>query len=183
MSQGIAPGAEAALGRIFDRIAQALALLGGVTLAAVALMSVGSIGGRALSGFGLGPILGDFELVQVGCAVAVFSFLPLCVMRRGNVTVDIVVDLFPNRLRAFFSLVGDAAIVAAAWLIASRLWLGMLDKRSYGEETFILGMPVWWGYAASMAGAGFFLVVAVYAFWRGLNAMLRGAREAGGAHL
>lgn len=183
MSKGLAPRAEAALGRLLDRIAQGLALFGGVSLAAIALMSVASIGGRALSGFGLGPILGDFELVQVGCGVAVFSFLPLCVMRRGNVTVDIVVDTFPNRLRAFFTLVGDAAVAVAAWLIFSRLWVGMLEKRSYGEETFILGMPLWWGYAASMAGATFFFVVALYALWRGLNGLIRGERETGGAHL
>ncbi len=181
MSGGLAPGLEAALGRRLDLAAQALAVFGGLALAAVAVMSCASILGRAMSGLGLGPVLGDFELVQVGCGVAVFSFLPLCQMRRGHVTVDILTDQFPPRLRGVFSLLGDTALALAAWLIASRLWIGMLDKRSYGEETFILGMPIWWGYAASIAGAAFFLVVAIWTIWRDLNEIIRGDAPAGGA--
>lgn len=181
MRGGLAPALEAAVGRALDRAAQALAFFGGVALAAVALMSCASILGRAMSGLGLGPVLGDFELVQVGCGVAVFSFLPLCQLRRGHVTVDIVTDSFPPRLRGAFVLLGTLALAAAAWLLATRLWIGMWEKRSYGEETFILGLPIWLGYAAAMAGAAFFLVAAVYTIWRDLNLLLRGEAPAGGA--
>ena len=40
-------------------------------LVLIALMSVASIVGRALSGLGLGPVPGDFELVEAGTALAV----------------------------------------------------------------------------------------------------------------
>ena len=34
------------------------------------------------------PIPGDFELAQIGTAVAVFAFLPYCQVVRGNIVVD-----------------------------------------------------------------------------------------------
>ncbi len=53
-----------------------MAWFGSLVLVLIALMSVASIVGRALAGFGLGPVPGDFELVEVGTALAVFCFLP-----------------------------------------------------------------------------------------------------------
>jgi hypothetical protein len=54
-------------------LSRAMAWLGAVVLSLIALMSVVSIIGRALSGFGLGPVPGDFELVEAGTALAVFT--------------------------------------------------------------------------------------------------------------
>ncbi|MDO5290206.1 MAG: hypothetical protein Q4F13_11310 [Pseudomonadota bacterium] len=44
-------------------ISRALAWAGGGVLLALALLSVISITGRALSAWGLGPVPGDFELI------------------------------------------------------------------------------------------------------------------------
>jgi TRAP-type C4-dicarboxylate transport system permease small subunit len=181
--RGIAPAAEAAVGAFLQRLARCLALFGGVVLAALALMTVASIIGRAFIWAGLGPVPGDFELVQAGCAVAVFSFLPWCQINRGHVSVDIVVDRFSPRKRAFFALLGDIALATAAILIAWRLYFGLLDKLAYGEETYILGMPVWYGYALSIIGAILFSIVAVYTVWRGFNEMISGQpQQSAGAH-
>ncbi len=48
-------------------------------------MSVVCIAGRTLLGT---PIPGDWELVQIGCAVAIAAFLPMCQLRSGNIIVD-----------------------------------------------------------------------------------------------
>jgi hypothetical protein len=48
-------------------------------------MSLYSVVMRNLAG---APIQGDFELVQMGCAVAVAAFLPFTQLRNGNVFVD-----------------------------------------------------------------------------------------------
>jgi hypothetical protein len=42
----------------------------------------------------------------------------------------------------------------------------MLEYRANGETTFILHMPVWWGYAASLVPA--FIGVLIY-LWRALE--------------
>lgn len=54
------------LGRALDQSCRAFALGGGLILAAMACMSVVSVVGRATIGK---PITGDFELVQLGCAM------------------------------------------------------------------------------------------------------------------
>ncbi len=181
--RGIAPVAEAATGAFLETLARWLALCGGVVLAAMALMTVASILGRALIWAGLGPVPGDFELVQTGCAIAVFSFLPWCQIKRGHVSVDILVNQFRPRAQAIFALLGDVALTVAAILIAWRLYDGMRDKLAYGEETFILAMPVWYGYALSLVGAVLFAIVALYTVWRGVNETISGQPHHGaGAH-
>jgi hypothetical protein len=46
--------------------------------------------------------------------------------------------------------------------------VAMLDYRENGEVSFILQMPVWWGYAASMLPALFGCLVY---FWRLLETL------------
>lgn len=186
--------AEVRVGRILKRATRWLAYFGGIVLTASAIMTVISIAGRAMIKFGLGPIPGDFELVELSCAVAVFSFLPWGQFNRGQVTVDILVDTFPKRLRVFLGMVGDLALAVAASIIAWRLWLGLGERLPYGsdtlrsllmlgdkpfytETTFILRMPIWYGYALTMIGAAFFAIVCIYTVWRSLNWTIRGQEE------
>lgn len=173
-SAGIAPDAEAAIGDVLERVARTLAIVGGLILVGLALMTVASILGRAFIFAGLSPIKGDYEMVEMGCAIAIFCFLPLCQLRRGHVTVDVFINLFPTRVRIFLSLLGNVALFLAAGLIAWRLWLGTIDKLSYGEETYELGLPLGYAYTAAMVGAVLFAVVAFYTVWRSLNEMIVG---------
>lgn len=177
LRQGLAPAWEARIGGWIAALARLLAMGGGVMLAAIAVLTVISIVGRAFVFAGLGPIPGDFELVEAGCAVAVFSFLPWCQINRGHVTVDLFISRLPGRAKAALSLIGNVAISLTATIIAWRLWLGLGEKYDYGEETFILGMPVWYGYALGMIGAVVFVLTALFTVWRSLNETLRG-REA-----
>ena len=58
-----------------------------ICLVALTIMSVA---GRTINAYGLGPIMGDFELVEHGTAFVVFCSLPLCQMRYGHVAVDVL---------------------------------------------------------------------------------------------
>lgn len=171
---GLAPALEARLGRTIGQAARLLALAGGVVLTGIALMTVVSIIGRGFAFAGLGPVPGDFELVEAGCAVAVFAFLPWCQYRRGHVTVDIFISRLSGRLQAVLAMIGNLALSAAACFIAWRLWFGTQDKFSYGETTMILGMELGYAYAAALPGAFFFAVVCLYTVWRSLNEAIRG---------
>jgi TRAP-type C4-dicarboxylate transport system permease small subunit len=171
------------------RLSRWLVYIGGVVLCTIALLTVVSVIGRALTGFGLSPIPGDFELVEIGAAVAVFSFLPWCQLNRGHVTVDILVNTFPKRVGRWLELIGNVGITLIACVIAWRLWKGMgervtwfsqelRDVLGFGykpfsvETTFILAMPTWYGYALGMVGALLFCVVSFYTIWRSLNECL-----------
>lgn len=153
------------IGRWLTTICRIWAIFGGCLLGAVAVVTVASIIGRAGIPLGLGPIPGDFELVEAGAAVAVFCFLPWCQLHRGHVTVDILVDRFPARLKAFLTALGDATLLVVAVVIAWRLWLGLGEKISYQETTFILQMPVWYGFALGVPGAVLFALTAAHSLW------------------
>ena len=64
------------MNKLIYGLSRAMAWFGSFVLVIIAVMSVASIIGRALSGLGLGPVPGDFELVEAGTALAVFCFLP-----------------------------------------------------------------------------------------------------------
>ena len=168
--RGVAPRLERRIGRGVEVFAKALATAGGLVLLALTVLTVASILGRAMSG--LGPVPGDFELVENGVAFAVFAFLPWCQFRRGHVTVDIFVQRAGPRGLAAFALAGNVLMTLAALLIAWRLALGLSDRLRYGDTTFILQMPVWWAYAAALVGACAFPLVCAYTAWRSLNEML-----------
>ena len=72
------------MGRVLTRLARIFVIIGGICLTAAGLLTVVSVMGRY---FINSPIPGDFELVEMACAVAVFSFLPYCQLRKGNVLV------------------------------------------------------------------------------------------------
>ena len=104
----------ARVGWLLDRGAAGLAFCGGVVLVAIALTTVISIVGRALIPIGLSPIRGDFELVEMGVAVAVFGFLPWCQLNRGHITVDVFLINARRGVWNLTTVTGDIAITVVA---------------------------------------------------------------------
>ena len=162
----------------FEWLARLTAYIGGLVLLGIVIMTCISISGRALgsAGLGLGPIPGDFELVEIGTGFAIFAFLPWCQLQRGHATVDLLQPRFGPRLNAVIDLISDILMSVAAILIGWRLWQGMVDKKGYLETTFILQFPVWISYAAALLGALVFVAVSLYCVYRSGRA-LSGARS------
>jgi len=160
---------EAFIDRLVWRIAHAMAILGGIVLVALVLMTVASVVGRNLNFLGLAPIPGDFELVEAGAAFAVFAFLPWCQLNRGHITVDLFLVRLGRRRNAIVDVVGNALMTIAAAVIAWRLALGLIDRYGYGQTSFILQFPLWWSYAASLIGAVVFAAISAWTVWRSLR--------------
>lgn len=135
------------------RLAHWTAVFGGILLVAVTLMVVASVAGRAMIGLGLGPVPGDFELVEVGIGVAIFYFLPWCYLRGGHATVDLLYMHMPRWFQKGIDLLSDVAMLLVWLVLTWKLWEGLLEKKEYMETTFILQMPVWWAYALCFVGA------------------------------
>lgn len=135
------------------RLARWSAIVGGIVLVALTVMIVASISGRALIGLGLGPVPGDFELVEMGTAVAVLFFLPWTYLKGGHATVDLLYMHLPAWAKRAVIIVSDL-LMLVVWLILTwKLYEGMVEKKQYMETTFILAMPLWWAYAACLVGA------------------------------
>ena len=155
--------------RLIHRTALALALAGGVALLGMTLLTVVSVTGRGLISIGLGPVPGDYELVEMAAAFAVFSFLPWCQLQRGHVTVDLFLAPLGRRVNLVADLTGNLLLTAAAGVIAWRLWLGLQDRLAFGETSFILGIPLWIGYVMASFGAALFVVVSLHTALRSLR--------------
>lgn len=162
-----------------EGLARALAVLGGLALVAVTGLTVVSIVGRAFTRQGLGPIPGDFELVEALTAFAVFAFLPWCQLRRGHANVDVFTRALPGRVNRAIDLGAELLMTLVVVLIAWRLWYGMEDKLRHHETTFILQFPLWWSFAAAFAAAAAGVLVSLYVVALRLGELL--AADAGDA--
>lgn len=150
------------LGRLLDCLARWLALAGGVVLVAITLLSAYSITMRSLFD---APLLGDVELVQMGCGIAVVSFLPLCQLRRGNVIVDAFTLRASAAVRRNLDMLGCVLMAACALLLAWRSVIGTLDTYANGEESIIMGIPMWWSMTPFAPAFILLAVVSLYTAW------------------
>lgn len=168
--------------QFMNKLARYMAILGGIILTLLVLLTCVSVLGRTLnsifhSGFahtilgdfaqtlldtGVGPVLGDFEIVEAGIAFAIFAFIPLCQITGGHASVDIFTSALPVRINRFIQMIVEILFAIVLILIAWRLYEGMLSKMRYHETTFLLQFPIWWAYAASLVAACVSAVVAVF---------------------
>jgi TRAP-type C4-dicarboxylate transport system permease small subunit len=153
-------------GRVLERVARGFALAGGVMLLAVTALTVTTVVGRSVFNR---PVLGDFELVEIGVAVAVFAFFPYCQLCRGNVVVDFFTRRTGARARAWADAAHSLIYALIAALFAWRLALGGAELRAWGETSMILGVPIWWGFVPIAASMAVLAVVCVYTLLRSLG--------------
>lgn len=168
--------------RLADGLARGLAFAGGAVLLIVIVLTCISIAGRALVplDIGIGPIRGIYDITEIGMAAAIFAFLPWAQLRETHARVDLFQAVMPPALDRVLDLAFNLGMAVIAVVGAWRLYLGMLDKRSYGETTLIAQIPVWLGYAAGLVGAVGFVLVALFCVLRSLR-RLTGARTEGAA--
>ncbi|MDE0529873.1 MAG: TRAP transporter small permease subunit [Albidovulum sp.] len=139
------------------------ALAGGVLLLAVVAINVFSV----LGGIFWKPFPGDFELTEIGVAVAAFSFLPYCQLRGANVTADIFTARASTRWIAIFRIFAAAAAIVFAALLLWRMYAGMLSQKEYGYTTAILQVPIWCAYVPILVSLALLFVAAAISFSEG----------------
>ncbi len=175
-------------------LARGMALLGGLILTALVLLVCVSVLGRGGNTFahwdvietgapglsaaildaGIGPVPGDFEIVEAAIAFAIFAFLPLCQLRSAHATVDVFTANLHRRGKASLQAFWEVALTLAILLITWRLGAGFLDKIETGETTMFLGIPGWWAYGASLLAALCASVVALFCAYARVREALTG---------
>jgi TRAP-type C4-dicarboxylate transport system permease small subunit len=135
-----------------------LAIAGGILMIAVAIMVTVSVVMRRLINE---SVPGDIELVQIGTAVAIFAFLPICQARRGNIMVDTFTLRLPRRLRMMLDALWDLAYAGISAIIAWRLGVGAWDTIRSNTVSMMLGLPTGWAIAACAGMATLLSIVAV----------------------
>lgn len=147
------------------------ALAGGLLLLAVVVVNC-----LAVLGMTVGRSFpGDFELTEMGVAMAVFAFLPWCQLTGANVTADIFTARAGPRVLAGLGALASAVACAFALLLLWRMSLGLLDQRAYGYTTTILQIPVWWGFLPALASLALLALAALVTLGEALASLRRRA--------
>ena len=165
MSAAPAP-VESLCARMLGAACRGLALTGGSILAAITLMVMASVAGRALGR----PIQGDFELVQVGTAAALALFLPYCQWRRANIIVDFFTTRASSRTQSVLDALGALLFALALALVAWRSFVGTLAIKAANETTMIMGVPLWYGYALMTPAFALAAIVGIFTARESLRA-------------
>jgi TRAP-type C4-dicarboxylate transport system permease small subunit len=126
--------------RWLNRIAEALAWIGGLILLGLVGMSLLSIISRKL---GFMPVNGDMEIMQMGCAVATCAFLPLCTLRGDHLRVEFFTEGCRSSVRRRFDAVTDLLLALVFALLAWRTGLQVLDGQETGEVSALIAFPIW----------------------------------------
>jgi len=142
------------------------ALFGGLVLVGVVLVNAWSILGDALFGK---PFPGDFELTELGSAIAAFCFLPYCQHVGANVSADIFTMNAGRRSLALMSVLSAVIASLFAALLFWRMSAGLQDYREYEEFTGILQIPIWWVFVPALISLALLFWVALLGFWSALS--------------
>jgi len=122
-------------------ICRSFALGGGVLLLALIGMSLISITGRKLLA---APIRGDMELVEMGAAIAIAAFLPLCELRGLHLKADAFTLWASARLKRALDTFAHALLFIAAAVLTWRTALQVMSYHQYGDTSTLLSVPMWW---------------------------------------
>jgi TRAP-type C4-dicarboxylate transport system permease small subunit len=153
-----------------ELLAKAFAFAGGAVFVVMIGMSATSIASRTLLGR---PLPGDFELVQLGCAIGVAAFLPWCQMRRGNIIVDFFTARLSPRAQSLLDAVGALLLALVMALVAWRASAGAISVYESGERAMISRYPQWIGYAAIVPPLALTSLAALYTAWESLKSSVK----------
>lgn len=157
---------------ILEKLAKFCAILAGIFLTIITLMTCVSLIGRNTTGW---TIAGDFELSGVACGAAVALFMPWCQLRQGNIIVDFFTAKASERTNALLDRLGAFLLAVAFGLIAWRTSLGAINAYDSHSSTMMLGFPEWYVYTAMVPP---FILTTVI----GLYQSLSGFEKTAGVH-
>ena len=125
-------------------LAKVSAVLAGILLTFITVMTCVSIVGRELFG---SAITGDFELSGAATGAAIAMFMPWCQAKRGTIIVDFFTAGCSHKTNAVFDRFGAFLLAVCFGTLAWRTGLGGLSSYVSNSGTMIVGFPEWVVYA------------------------------------
>lgn len=144
--------------KLLDALARLCAILAGLLLTAITLMTCASLVGRNTTGW---TLAGDFELTGVAAGAAIALFLPWCQIRRGNIIVDFFTARASERTNAALDRLGALLLAAAMALMTWRTTIGGLSAWQTQSGTMMLGFPEWVVYVCMVPPLALTTVIAL----------------------
>ena len=126
--------------KILQTLAKLCAMLAGLLLTGITLMTCASLIGRNTTGV---TLVGDFEMTGLAAGAAIALFMPFCQLRRGNIIVDFFTSRLSDETNTRLDRFGALLLAVLFALLAWRTALGGLNSYATNSETQILGFPEW----------------------------------------
>ncbi len=145
--------------RILEKLAQASAILAGLLMTFITVMTCVSLIGRNTTGT---TLAGDFELTGVAAGAAIALFMPWCQLRRGNIIVDFFTAKVSDRINAMLDRFGALLLGLVFAVLAWRPAVGGLNAWNSQSGTMMLGFPEWVVYVAMVPPFILTTIIALY---------------------
>ena len=146
--------------------AKACAILAGLLLTVITLMTCVSVIGRNTTGW---TLAGDFELSASAAGAAVALFLPWCQFNRGNIMVDFFTNQATPATQRTLDRLGALLLALAMALMTWRTTLGGLNAWKSGSGSMMLGFPEWIVYLAMVPPLALTAVIALVQAMHGFD--------------
>ncbi len=130
--------------KLLEQLAKGCAVLAGVLLTVITLMTCASLIGRNTTGT---TLVGDFELTGLAAGAAIALFMPWCQVTRGNIIVDFFTVNASVGTQSALDRLGALCLGLAMALLAWRTTLGGLNAWASQSGSMMLGFPEWIVYA------------------------------------
>jgi TRAP-type C4-dicarboxylate transport system permease small subunit len=150
--------------RPLQSLAKLCAILAGVLLTVVTLMTCVSLIGRNLMGM---TIVGDFELVGAAAGAAIGLFMPWCQAQRGNIIVDFFTAKASARTIDGLDRFGALLLALVMALLTWRTTIGGINAWKSGSGTMLIGFPEWLIYVCLVPPLALTAAIAFVQAWRG----------------
>jgi TRAP-type C4-dicarboxylate transport system permease small subunit len=144
-----------AIAKVINRIS---AGLNGVSAAAIVFIMLLTCADVVMRLFDR-PIPGTYELVGYFGAVIIAFALARTSVERGHISVELLVDRLPAKLRAFIEGIGSFAAAALFGVLSWQSQVYAVDLLESGEVSLTLGIPTWPFVFGLMVGCGMLSIV------------------------
>lgn len=148
------------------RLADGFALLGGLILLVIVLVTTTNAGAFILDriagmfGADVEGLPGYEDFVALAISGAALMFFPFCQVRRGHVAVDILMVRAPRKLQRAIEILWLAVTAGVAGFLCYWMVIGMAEVRDDGVVTSVLGWDVWPFYIPGIASMALWALVA-----------------------
>lgn len=152
--------------RTLEFLAKLCAVLAGIMLTVITLMTCVSVIGRNTTGW---TLVGDVEISAFVAGAAIALFLPWCQVRRGNIIVDFFTNRASPATQERLDRLGALLLALAMGLLTWRSAIGGLNAWNSNAGSMMMGVPEWLVYAGMVPPLALTAVIGAAQAMRGFG--------------
>lgn len=149
---------------MIERVAAGWAILGGLVLLSIVLVTAANVGlyvADRITPGRFGIVRGYEDIVRLLVSAAALMMLPYCQLKRGHVAVDVFTERLGGRAIRAIERIVYALMAALALFLAGWMLVGMLETRSGRLVSAVLNWPEWPFYLPGLASLALWAAVAI----------------------